>query len=214
MGGEIFLDDTYNSGVEGCPGARMVVDLRLPPLNIEEISSQLEKESSGISDPITERQSSALTDDGNKDLRSELPEELSVLFVDDDAILRKLFCRSVKKVAPQWTIQEASNGETALLLIETQKYDLIFVDQYMASVERQLLGTETVRELRARGVQCRICGFSANDMEAQFLAAGASAFLMKPFPCSQEPLRNELLRILSSSDECKPRPESAVEQGY
>lgn len=213
MGGDIFLDETYDSGVEGRPGARMVIALNAPPLDIEELSSQLEKETSRISDPTTERQSSALTDDENKDLRSELPEKLSVLFVDDDAILRKLFCRSVKKVAPQWTIKEASNGETALLLVETQKYDLIFVDQYMASVERQLLGTETVRELRARGVECRICGFSANDMEAQFLAAGASAFMMKPFPCSQEPLRNELLRILSS-DEHNAHPGSAVEHGH
>jgi hypothetical protein len=32
----------------------------------------------------------------------ELPEKLSILFVDDDPILRKLFSRMVKNVAPNW----------------------------------------------------------------------------------------------------------------
>jgi len=42
----------------------------------------------------------------------ELPEGLSVLFVDDDAVLRKLFMRAVKKVAPDtWKIRDASSGE-------------------------------------------------------------------------------------------------------
>jgi CheY-like chemotaxis protein len=80
-----------------------------------------------------------------------LPENLSVLFVDDDRILRKLFSRSVAKAAPTWKIQEAANGETALRLVDMESFDLIFMDQYMASTEKQLLGTDTVRALRAKG---------------------------------------------------------------
>ena len=126
----------------------------------------------------------------------ELPEKLSVLFVDDDLMLRKLFARAVSNVMPEWDVQEAANGETALRLVDKQSYDLIFLDQYMASVEKQLLGTETARALRAKGVKSKICGLSANDIEKSFLESGADAFIMKPLPCRKEALSRELLRIL------------------
>lgn len=130
----------------------------------------------------------------------------SVLFVDDDPILRKLFSRTVRTVAPEWTIREAANGETALQLVETENFDLIFMDMYMASVEKQLLGTETVVALRNNGVKCRICGLSANDKEMEFLRAGADVFTYKPFPCEARALTQELYRILYY-EETKPEDE-------
>jgi DNA-binding response OmpR family regulator len=68
---------------------------------------------------------------------------------------------------------------------------------YMASVEKQMLGTEAVQALRAKGVTSLICGLSANDKEDDFLAAGADAFTFKPFPCEKVALSKELLRILN-----------------
>jgi DNA-binding response OmpR family regulator len=62
----------------------------------------------------------------------------------------------------------------------------------------QLLGTETVQALRARGVTSRICGLSANDKGAEFLAAGADAFCIKPFPCGEKAMKKELCRVLFS----------------
>lgn len=69
----------------------------------------------------------------------------------------------------------------------------------MASVEKQMLGSETVVEMRNLGIKDTvICGLSANDKEIEFLAAGADCFLLKPFPCARDPLKQELLRILNS----------------
>jgi len=93
-------------------------------------------------------------------------------------------------------VKEASNGETALRIVEQEEFGLIFVDQYMASVERQLLGTETVRALRSKGVRSRICGLSANDVERSFIDAGANSFMFKPFPCNPEALKREIVRVL------------------
>jgi CheY-like chemotaxis protein len=67
----------------------------------------------------------------------------------------------------------------------------------MASIEKQLLGTETAQALRARGIQSVICGLSANDMEEQFLEAGANAFLFKPFPCEKTTLSDTVSRVLA-----------------
>jgi hypothetical protein len=48
---------------------------------------------------------------------------------------------------------------TAIRLADMRYYDIIFMDQYMASTDKQLLGTETVRSLRSRGVKSVICTF-------------------------------------------------------
>jgi CheY-like chemotaxis protein len=134
---------------------------------------------------------------GIEDART-LPEGLSALFVDDDVVLRKLFVRSLRRVAESWKVQEATSGEAALLLCETTSFDVIFVDQYMMSSNgiKPLLGTETVREMRARGVTARICGLSANNVEQEFLENGADLFIRKPYPCEKEALRIALLHVL------------------
>jgi len=110
-----------------------------------------------------------------------------------------MFSRAIKRVAPDWQVFEATNGETALRQIEDSYYDLIFVDQYMASIQKQLLGTETARALRCKGFTGVICGLSANLMEESFINAGANAFMTKPFPCDEIPLKHELCRILRQS---------------
>ena len=91
----------------------------------------------------------------------------------DDMMIRKMFTRSIHRCCPGWTITEAANGETALHLVDSNNYDIIFVDQYMSSTEKQLLGSETVRALRARGLSSIIVGFSANDAWDLFREAGA-----------------------------------------
>jgi len=70
----------------------------------------------------------------------------------------------------------------------------------MASVEKQLLGTETIVALRNKGITCRICGLSANDKEKEFLKAGADVFTIKPFPCEPRALTEELHRIVYSEE--------------
>lgn len=183
MGGDLWLNSSYNSGVEGCPGACFVVDLRTQPIDIES-ALPMDRNSVSKSPPPTiisgeypidatpdmpkvppltstsivatkgtqsENNTQALkmqeaapsaisliqpssvvaAADNHHDSRvSELPDGISVLFVDDDAMLRKLFMRAVKRAAPvSWKIHEASSGEVALKLCEGQDYDLIFLDQ-------------------------------------------------------------------------------------
>jgi len=252
MGADIWLDETFQSGVDGCPGTRFVMRLNQPALAVEQhdndsssnanveaaaaAASEEEKTSLLLEEgeTTTAASSSALgVSFGEQRLQQQqqqqqtLPEALSVLFVDDDTIIRKMFRRSLKRAAPDWKFEEASNGETALRLTETNTFDIIFMDQYvssvgyvvfsvylctflllshfppcfnrqMASIEKQLLGTETVHAMRSRGVDCIICGLSANDMEDQFLRAGANCFLFKPFPCEKDPLTCEIFRILGS----------------
>lgn len=191
MDGEISLDKEYNSGIEGYPGTRFVVNLKQPLIDPHNFIS--EPHSTGST-------TSPMNSDEEDEQCAQLPESISVLFVDDDPILRKLFSRTLKTVAPKWSIREAANGETALRLVDEEKFDLIFMDMYMASVEKQLLGTETVKVLRNKGVTCRICGLSANDKESEFLEAGADVFTFKPLACEARLLTQELCRVLYQDD--------------
>uniref|UniRef100_A0A7S1YGL3 Response regulatory domain-containing protein n=1 Tax=Grammatophora oceanica TaxID=210454 RepID=A0A7S1YGL3_9STRA len=226
MGADIYLDQEFESGFMNCPGTRFTLRLNQAPMG----------SGSGVGQDGTNGYSNGEIvgfhdDDDNNDgyhgtgttsalsnghkqqqQQEELPENLSVLFVDDDTMIRKLFSRSLKRVAPTWTIQEASNGETALRMVEKETFDLIFLDQYMASIEKQLLGTETVRLLRNNSDvdNTIICGLSANDQEEQFLDAGANGFMLKPFPCKKEALTRELLKLLQARRAMTTTSEASV----
>jgi CheY-like chemotaxis protein len=225
LGADIWLDESYDSGLPGRPGAKFVISLLQPPTHLPHHDADSIADPGG-SEGTADTQLSS--DDGETTTAAttttaKIPEALSVLFVDDDLVLRKLFSRTIRNILPGWTVREAANGETAIRLVEdstssstssssrgdgpSSSYDLIFVDQYMASYDKQLLGSETVTALRSMGVACRICGLSANDAEREFLAAGADAFMFKPFPCERQALLAELDRILHGR-EASPRGDS------
>jgi signal transduction histidine kinase/CheY-like chemotaxis protein len=201
LNGDIWLDETYDSGVKDSPGARFTIRLKTPPLSYEDVPKSSDEGSMSSNTELIQNRI-----DTTKTEPVELPENLTVLFVDDDLVLRKLFSRSVAKAAPTWKIDEAANGETALRLVNLEAYDLIFMDQHMASTEAQLLGTETVLALREKGFKNKICGLSANDVEQSFINAGADCFILKPIPCDRRTLVGVLDGILSET--CDRRPVS------
>jgi len=203
MGAKLGLDEGYDSGIKGSPGTRFVLFLNQAPIDLE---TTMDHDGSGETNiDIAEAEPKKVSVSGkmieelnSEELGRELPEKLSVLFVDDDTILRKMFTRSLRRVCPTWEVYEASNGETAIQISELMTFDLIFIDQYMASVEKQLLGTETAKAMRSRGSQAIIVGLSANDREEEFLDAGANYFCLKPFPCEKDALKKELHRVLGT----------------
>ena len=235
MNGELYHDDTYDSGVPGCPGARLVVDLKASPMSLDSIIEAENDDENGndfqlgrsnTSRPVGSDISASGADplpissgSGGGEapaglaVANELPEKLRVLFVDDSLVLRKLFKRTIAKVRPDWEVEEAASGEAALQLVDSKMdalsdpaegnkyFDLIFLDQYMASTDKALTGTETCLALRSKhNVKSAICGLSANNIEEGFLGAGANAFLVKPLPTNADELNRELYRILFETE--------------
>lgn len=248
LDGEIFLDENYDSGVPGSPGARFTVRFdyariacsSTKDLDVCSANLDLSASANSVTETITCIPSpmESFSGDGRRQKISEvvaaispetpegravvetgaigeetkqistvesttsgeLPQNLSVLFVDDDKILRKLFVRAIKKAVPSWQTTDAESGEAALALANHNTYDLIFMDMYMPSPGEgtDLLGTETIVKLRERGVASTICGLSANSLEEEFITAGADAFLLKPIPCDVTALKAELFQILRS----------------
>jgi signal transduction histidine kinase/ActR/RegA family two-component response regulator len=222
MNGNIWLDESYDSGIEYFPGTRFVLELNKPPLRVcEETSREISLAAGDIesgcintdgistfsySENAIQFGTAKCESDLNHDKRREFPlnevlchetpANLSILFVDDDSMLRKLFIRAVLKLGPDWLVSGASSGEEAMRVCQSESFDLIFLDQYMVSAEKGLSGTETASLLRERGVTSIICGLSANNLKTEFLAAGADNFLLKPMPCKAAELKLTLHRIL------------------
>ena len=206
MGGELYLDESYDSGVEGCPGARFVVHLNgMRPIiqsadhksGAFTVSDTVDLEMGETNANITSLTSISLSSSSESTaLPDALPEKLSILFADDERILRKLAIRAFSKLRPEWTVEETASGEAALQLVESREFDIIFLDQYYTSVERRLTGTETTRAMRAKGVDTIICGVSANDLEDAFLSAGADLFSSKPFATDQKSLESFMIEAL------------------
>lgn len=127
MGADIHLDESFDSGLEGCPGARFVVRLNQPALSTEGSLPPSQTQPLDRVPLLNKAESCA----AQKSAPAGLPETLSVLFVDDDTVLRRMFTRALKRTCPGWHIQQASNGETALRITEMEKFDIIFMDQYV-----------------------------------------------------------------------------------
>lgn len=223
MGATIGLDESYISGVPNCPGARFVVDLKRSPLEGFDYMAENVGESTmiggarGLQQSALVRGISSLSADGDGrmnanfrrsdtvdtattnesgtvDSGTALPPSMRVLLVEDESILRKLFIRTVRKLAPSWQVTEAGNGERALQLMNERDFDVVFTDQYMPCMERPLLGTEVTRRMRAMGFTGLICGLSANDLRQDFMDAGADSFILKPWQ-GKEMLKAELVKL-------------------
>lgn len=90
--------------------------------------------------------SNPVDDQEHVDDLPKLPETLSICFADDELVLRKLFARSIHRECPGWQVDEAASGERALQVVGEKYYDLVFLDQYMTSSAKKLLGSETSHE--------------------------------------------------------------------
>jgi len=142
MGADICLDEAFDSGIEGCLGARFVLRLNQPPLETKDnavllgagIDPEIKRTTESIESTETTTEMSATTAEVTRvDLKLPplgLPKKLRILLVDDDTMIRKMFRRATLRMAPDWQIEEAKNGETALVLCENQTFDVIFMDQY------------------------------------------------------------------------------------
>lgn len=73
MGGIIYLDNDYRSGIDGCPGTRFVVNLRTPPIDFHD----------GLIDKYNKSDGNTVTTTGSagnvtvEDDLHDLPESLS-----------------------------------------------------------------------------------------------------------------------------------------
>lgn len=104
-----------------------------------------------------------------------------ILLVEDSPIMRDSVEHGASRLAGQVEVATSSTQSEAeaLLLLEREPPDLALVDFFLPGPRS---GAELVREMRARGLDVPVIGYSVGGPGARdaFLAAGADLFLDKP----------------------------------
>ena len=190
MGGSIELDETYNSGVPGRPGACFQVTLPLPPA----FPVQREQNAHTDTSTATGTGTGAGTQSKARDIESQAEpnEEFlgqvptlpggaeSILVVDHDAAFRQSFSRKLQKLLPHGDIRSAATGEAALALVAARRgaLSIIIVNQDLDGGPGALKVAELVPMLRDRTAAVIVAASasaSATNSATSTAATGAPA---------------------------------------
>jgi len=112
-----------------------------------------------------------------------------VLVVDDDRLVRSFMRDSLRNLG--YNVMEASDGPSALSVLDSEKFDLLLVDFAMPGMN----GAEVARQARAKQPDIRILIVSGYaDSSAVEAAIGSCSQLRKPFDLAE--LRAAVKEIL------------------
>ncbi len=95
------------------------------------------------------------------------------LIVDSDADGRLLFVRTLMRVFPQAAVIEVQDFDRALSLLKSHSYDAIIAHSAVGVDPITL-----VRELREADAEVPILAASKTDRSEEFIAAGATKFMV------------------------------------
>jgi DNA-binding response OmpR family regulator len=108
---------------------------------------------------------------GGKDMEAKR----TVLVIDDTLLIRECLCYALE--ADGFEVYDCEDGLSALGLAAENDFHIIITDYRMPNMN----GVEVTKHLRLRFPAAIIIGVSSDDKRADFLAAGADAFLLKPY---------------------------------
>jgi two-component system KDP operon response regulator KdpE len=100
-----------------------------------------------------------------------------ILVVDDDPQIRRVM--RVTLTGQNYEVDDARDGETALVMIRDRRFDLILLDMNMPGIG----GLETCRQIRAQS-EIAIVMLTVRDSEidkVEALDAGADDYITKPY---------------------------------
>jgi two-component system, sensor histidine kinase and response regulator len=103
---------------------------------------------------------------------------LTILLVEDDPVSRMVAERVFKKMGHE--IEVAEDGEAAVNIVRSKRYDLIFMDMQMPRMD----GLSATRAIRRLGVEAPIVAMTAAAMKGDrelCLSAGMDGYISKPF---------------------------------
>lgn len=103
---------------------------------------------------------------------------ITVLIVDDHALVRMGIKRLLEDTQDIQVIGEAQNGEEALIMVQQHRPDIILLDMKMPGID----GWEVIRRLKASSARSKIIAVSALSVEplpSRVLQMGAMGYLSK-----------------------------------
>ncbi len=104
--------------------------------------------------------------------------KITVLLVDDHAVVRLGYRRLLEGTSDICVVAEADNGETGCDLFREYKPNVVILDLRMPGID----GLETIHRIKAKDPAARILVFSMDNNESMIrraLQAGATGYLTK-----------------------------------
>ena len=101
-----------------------------------------------------------------------------MLIVDDHALVRMGICRLLNDLPDMSVVGDADNGDAALLLVKSQKPDVVLLDMKMPGMD----GWEVIRRLKKTNPNVKIIAVTAlsnNTLPTRILQLGAVGYLTK-----------------------------------
>ena len=101
-----------------------------------------------------------------------------ILIAEDDQMIRHVLARVVQNLIPQAQLIEVGNGLDALDVLQQYSFSAVLTDFHMPGAS----GLNVVTAARNRSATLPIIVISAHPgVEVSVMAAGATAFIAKPF---------------------------------
>ena len=103
----------------------------------------------------------------------------TVLVVDDEPVVRDVCARLLSR-EPDLVVTLAEDAEQALVLLDSQRFDVLITDKNLPGMG----GVELISEARALQPALEavmITGYSSSESVIAAFAAGASDYILKPF---------------------------------
>jgi CheY-like chemotaxis protein len=99
----------------------------------------------------------------------------AVLVIEDVSVIREALCSVLESEG--FEVSGCDDGLSALAAAAEKDFQIIITDYRMPNMN----GVDTTKILRERFPASIIIGLSSDNKSAEFLGAGANAFLSKPF---------------------------------
>lgn len=122
-------------------------------------------------------------------------EDIKVLLVDDNVIIRKSFTHLLSKIANVNVVGECSDGVEVLPFIKHHQVDVIFMDINMKFMD----GYEATKNVKQYAPKIKVIGFSSSDAThdvSEMIASGADGFLSK-FDAEKISIMTALNRVIN-----------------
>ncbi len=102
-----------------------------------------------------------------------------ILIIDDEPDMRRAVRLTIQLQEPEWEVLEAENGDQGLMLVETQRPDLVLLDVLMPGMN----GFEVLEQLRLfSDVPVIILTVRDDELDkVRGLELGADDYIVKPF---------------------------------
>ena len=108
-----------------------------------------------------------------------MSEPCKVLVVDDDEVVRLSYQRSLQAANCNVDVEAALNGEEALEVLESKRFDVVLLDLRMPGMDGMSVLRSIKRDWPASGVVV-ITGYPTVESAKEAMRLGATDYLAKP----------------------------------